>query len=199
MTKEAIYIGNKDTFAIRYMPDYSFISPIAEKHNVHSTFCHLVLDGYLIGLIDEPCNLSSWKYAFEHYAYMISYQPERISSPIFMNKTDDELWELLEYIYWKTRVLPVKKYSHVTMHLKQEDIPELEKICWACVLSIGETTDRFMTYVISMDEDIKFIWKKYRARKLRSITLKRTIVVETMEACIRQIETDYPDLAYYWK
>ena len=62
MTKKAIYIGDKDTFAIRYLPDISFAPTENHPYTRHYTYCHFVFGGHLIGLEDEYCYLSSWKY-----------------------------------------------------------------------------------------------------------------------------------------
>jgi hypothetical protein len=198
MSKNALYIGDKATFAIRYMPDFSSVPTEQFPRISHLTFCHFVFGGQLIGIEDENCYLSTWKYAFEWYTDLIKYDFEKLSSPIFTDRTDEELWDLMGLSYKLSREMPFKKNSRTALFLENNDRTALESIADRCSLSIDETTDRFVLYLMSMGDDIKFIWKKHRGRKVRSITVRRDFVVETMEACIRQIETDYPDLVYYW-
>lgn len=197
-TKKAIYIGNKDTFAIKYKPDFSSFPTENYPHTHHFAFCHFIFRGYLIGIKEENCYLSTWKYAFEWYIYLFKYEFETISSPIFNDKTDEELWVLMETASILSRELLIKKSREMTSILTHEELNELKSMAIKCFLSIDETTDRFAIYLLGMGDDIKIIWKIYRGRKLRSVTLKRAFIIETMEDCIRQIETDYPDLAYYW-
>ncbi len=55
MEKE-IYFGDKETFAIRYIPGYI----IKDIKPYYYAYCHLVLGGQIIGDKDEVCYLRSW-------------------------------------------------------------------------------------------------------------------------------------------
>ncbi|HEY1055394.1 MAG TPA: hypothetical protein VGE24_09670, partial [Emticicia sp.] len=92
-----------------------------------------------------------------------------------------------------------KQNSKIALLLNNIELSVLESLHYTCILSIDETTDRFISYLISVDDEIIYVWKKHKGRKLGSIKVKRTFVIETMEACIQQIESDYPHLAYSGK
>jgi hypothetical protein len=91
-----IYIGDKTTFAIRYVPDYS-----NKDSSYYYAYCHLVLGGQIIGDKDESCFLKSWKHSLARLLDKIENNFDSISKAEFINKNDNELFDLI----WKANQL----------------------------------------------------------------------------------------------
>ncbi len=182
--EKEIYIGNKDTFAIRYVPGYS-----SKDGDHYYAFCHLVLGGQIIGDKNESCYLNSWKYSIHLLKEQIRTDFQSIQHKEFTNKSDKELFELI----WKANQLE-EEYKLEYLYL-----PALENKVWSnCNISIDETTDAFL---ITMTEDngkIKFIWEGWREPcpiekigKLFSVSVDKDFVIETIENCLGKIESEY--------
>jgi hypothetical protein len=178
------YIGDKNTFAIRYVSGYTD----KDKKNFYA-YCHLVLGGQIIGEPNESCFLNSWKDSLEGLKDIISNSFDSLSHPEFRNRSDKELFELI----WKANQLE-DEYKIEYMHL-----PVLDNKIWHnCHLSIDETTDAFLITVTEQNGEIKFLWKGWREpcppdrlNKLYSLTVDRNFVIDTMEKCLKKIEEEY--------
>lgn len=178
------YIGDKNTFAIRYQPSY--VHTGSENYYV---FCHLVLSGQIIGDVDEVCYLNSWKSSLEYLKDRIKYDFSSIGHTEFLNRSDREVFELI----WKANQLEEEfkeEYNY---------LPVLNNEVWSnCRISIDETTDAYLLAMTEADGKIKFLWEGWgepcpadRIGKLFSITLDKDFVAETMESCLATIESDY--------
>lgn len=178
------YFGDKNTFAVRYIPGYTY-----EKGSHYYAYCHLVLGGQIIGDPDESCYLGSWKHSLRLLKDRIKNNFSSISNTEFQNKNDREIFELI----WKANQME-EDYKNEFAHL-----PVLNNKVWSnCSISLGETTD---AYLITMTEDngrIKFIWEGCRQPctadkigKLFSITVDRELVVKAIETCLDKIENEY--------
>ncbi|KOY87815.1 hypothetical protein AD998_18240 [bacterium 336/3] len=183
-TQNETYIGDKNTFAIRYAPGYTY-----KDNGYYYAFCHLVLGGQIIGDPEEPCFLSSWKSSLKHIKDQIKNNFDSISHTEFSNKTDEELFELV----WKSNQLEEQhkdKYKH---------LPVLDNKVWVnCHISIDETTDAYLITIIELDGKIKFLWKGWREPcpadkigKLFSVIVDRNFVIDTIESCLDKIEKEY--------
>lgn len=186
MEKE-IYFGDKTTFAIRYVPGYTFKNSTTHYY----AYCHLVLGGQIIGDKDEICYLSSWRYSVEGLKNNIKNNRDSFSHQEFEGRNDRELFELI----WKANQLE-DEYKPEFNHL-----PVLDSKVWStCHISIDETTDAFLTTVTLIDKKLKFLWEGWRdpcpqdcIGKLYSVSVDPDFVIEAMEKCLRQIEGEYLD------
>ena len=180
------YFGDKNTFAISYIPGYKYHSDGMDHYYAN---CHLVLGGQLIGHPKEPCYLGSWLYSLKLIIDKIKNDFSSFSHLEFLNKSDREIFELI----WKANR---KEDSYKAEYAY---LPTLDNKVWSnCSLDIDETID---AYLMTMTEDngkIKFMWEAWRAPcpkskigKLFSITVDRFFVIETLETCIAQIESEY--------
>jgi hypothetical protein len=183
-TQNVTYFGDKNTFAIRYVPGYT------NKDSGHYyAFCHLVLGGQIIGNPDESCFLSSWKYSLQLLKDQIKNDFYSIAHSEFSNRSDKELFELV----WKANQLE-EEYKPEYKYL-----PVLDSKVWSnCHISIDETTDAFFISMTELTGRIKFIWEgwrepcpAYRIGKMFSITVDRNLVIEAMESCLEKIEKEY--------
>ena len=183
MTKE-IYIGDKNSFAIRYVPGYTY-----RDSGHYYAFCHLVLGGQIIGNPAESCSLNSWKYSLKLLKDRIKNDFESIAHLEFSNKSDRELFELI----WKANQLE-EEYKDEYKYL-----PVLDNQVWSsCHISIDETTDAYLITMTETEGKIKFLWEGWREPcpedkigKLFEVTVDRNIVIEAMENCLDKIEREY--------
>lgn len=183
-TENETYIGDKNTFAIRYVPGYS------DKNKKHFyAYCHLILGGQIIGEPTELCYLNSWSYSLERLKDLISNSFEELSHSEFTNKSDNELFELIQK-------------SHQTednYKIEYKHLPVLDNKIWRnCYFSIDETTDAFLMTITEHHGEVKFLWEdwcepcpKDKINKLYSITVERKHVIDVMEKCLQKIEEEY--------
>jgi len=184
MTEKVTYIGDKNTFAIRYVPGNS-----SKDRSHYTAYCHLVLGGQILGNADEFCLLDTWKNSLQLIKDQIKNDFSSITHKEFNNKNDNEIFELI----WKANQLEEEfkpEYAY---------LPLLEKKVWSnCTISMDETTDAYLITIIEQDGKIKFLWQgwgepcpKDKIGILYSITVDRTFVIETMENCLDKIESEY--------
>lgn len=185
MEKE-IYIGDTDTFAIRYVPGWSIKDT---KH--YYAYCHLVLGGQIIGDPEESCYLGSWVHQLKMTQERIKDKTYAITHPAFHNKSDEDLFELI----WKSNQLE-ENYKPAFSHL-----PVLENDVWVnCSLSIDETTDAYLITMTGENDKIKFLWEGWRdpcpqdkIGKLFGVKVSRDFVVDVLEKCLDLVEKEYRD------
>jgi hypothetical protein len=186
MKKKERYFGNPNTFAIRYIPGY-----ITKDKNHYYAYCHLVLNGQIIGDKTESCFLSSWLSSFERLRDQAKNNFDSIKHPAFKNRSDREIFELI----YKANQLPEryrKRYEH---------LPVLDNKVWVnCAISIDETTDAFLIAWVEAAGNVKFLWKGIcppcppeRNGKFFSIVVPREFVIESMENCVRTIRLEMKD------
>jgi hypothetical protein len=168
-----IYFGNKNTFAIRYIPGYT-----DKSKKSFFAYCHLVLGGQIIGDEDEICYLNSWTYSLEFLKKKIEDDSYSICHLELNNKSNSELSELI----WKENQLE-DEFKSDCLHLPN-----------CCNISLDETTDAFLIAMIEIDGKLKFIWKGWREPcpldkidKLYSIIVDRELVIDTMDKCLLTI------------
>lgn len=178
------YIGDKNAFAIRYVPGY-------QDSGHYYAFCHLVLGGQIIGDPNESCFLNSWKNSLQLFKDQIKNDFNSIIHPEFLNKSDRELFELI----WKANQLE-KEYKEEYKYL-----PVLDNQVWSnCHISIDETTDAYLITITELEGKIKFLWEGWRKPcsedkigKLYTVTVERNLVIEAMETCLAKIENEYQE------
>jgi hypothetical protein len=186
MATEETYIGDKNIFAIRYVPGYTY-----QDSGHYYAFCHLVLGGQIIGDPNESCFLSSWKYSLQHLKDRIKNDFNSIIHAEFSNKSDREIFELI----WKANQLE-EEYKDEYKYL-----PMLDNKVWSnCHISIDETTDAYLITMTETEGKIKFLWKGWREPctedkigKLFAVTVDRNLVIEAMESCLDKIEKEYQE------
>lgn len=179
-----VYIGDRNTFAIRYVPGFSY-----KDSGHYYAYCHFVLGGQIIGDEDESCFLSTWKGTLEQLKDKFKHDFSSFSHPEFRNKNNEELFELI----WKANQLEEDfkpEFSH---------LPILDNKVWAaCHLSIDETTDAYRITMTNDNGAIKFLWSGWREPcpadkidKLFSVTVDRGFIIATLEECLERIENEY--------
>ncbi|MFK7001933.1 Imm42 family immunity protein [Flavobacterium oreochromis] len=181
--KSETYFGDKNNFAIRYVQGHT-----DKSKNYFYASCHLVLNGQIIGDIDEICFLNSWKTSVQDFKERIKNDFDLLWHPEFNNRTDTEIFELI----LKANQLK-EEYNPQFAHL-----PVLENEIWSnCHISLDETTDAFLIAMIKQNEQIKFLWKEWREPcpnekidKLNSIVLDKQFVIEVIEKCLNTITED---------
>lgn len=184
ITKKETYIGDKNTFAIRYVPGYTH-----QDNGNCFAFCNLVLGGQLIGDPDESCFLSSWKHSMKRILERIKNDFESIFHPSFINKYDRELLEL------------ILKSNQLDNEYKDEFkyLPALSNNVWNnCHISLGETTDAYFINMINSGGQIKFLWEGYnlpcpldKIGKVFAVTVDRFFVINVIQNCLDTIESEY--------
>lgn len=178
------YFGDKDKFAICYLPGYK-----TKEHNYYFATLHFVFSGQIIGNPNEMCHLLSWLASVECLLKRIWVKSELLKIDEFKNRSDEEVFELI----WKANQLEDEfdpKFKH---------LPVLDNSIWAaCQIAIDETTDAWLITMVQDDDELKFIWKGWRdpcpedrIGKLYFVSIDREFVIKTIEECIIQIEEDY--------
>ncbi len=180
----ATYFGDKNRFAIRYIPGYK-----TKGSNYYYAFLHLVLSGQIIGDSNESCFLLSWLASMKELLNRIQERSEVMESGEFRDRSDEEIFELI----WKANQLEDE------FDLTYDYLPILDSSVWAaCHLSIDETTDAWLITVTKEKDDLKFIWKGWRdpcpedrIDKIYSVRIERELVIKTIKNCIHQLEKEY--------
>jgi hypothetical protein len=181
-TKEIIF-GNQKNFAIRYVSGYKY----RDNPNWLYAHLHLILDGHLIGDIEESCSADTWLWSLK--VMKDNLIENRFQHPEFKDRTDSELFEL------------IKKANQDEEDFKPEYdyLPQLESSTWdVCCFNMDETTDAYSLILIEIDNNLKFIWEGWREPcpeeeigKRYSITVDKQFVLKTMNECISYVEDDY--------
>jgi hypothetical protein len=180
--RESIF-GDKNTFAIHYVPGYS-----DKSKKYFYAYCHLVLGGQIIGDIQEICYLNSWKNSIEKLKNQLLNNFGSIFNSEFKERNDREIFELIE----KANQLP-EDYKSDFHYL-----PVLDSSSWYnCHFNIDETTDAYTLYMIEFSGKIKLLWEgwceqspKDQFDKLFSVVVNREFVIETLSNFLQKIETD---------
>lgn len=180
------YIGNPNTFAIRYVPGY-----VDKSKKYLYAYCHLVLAGQIIGEKEEICFLNTWLYSIKILKDLITKDYSSLCHSEFVSRTDREIFEMI----WKANQLE-EDYSQVYKYL-----PVLEHKFWVnCSVSLDETTDAFLIAMVGYDNKLKFIWQRWREpcpadqiNRLYSIVVDREFVASVMEECISKIGNEHID------
>lgn len=184
MTNKVTYFGDKNTFAIRYVPGKS-----AKDKIHHTAYCHLVLGGQIIGNIDEFCLLDKWLNSLKRIIDQIKNDLSSITHEEFYSKNNNEIIELiLKANQHKEEFKPEYAY-----------LPLLEKKVWSnCIISMDETTDAYLITMTEQEGKIKFLWLDWREPcsndqigVLYSTTVDGKFVVETMENCLNKIVSEF--------
>jgi hypothetical protein len=179
-----IYFGDKNTFAIKYIPENKLLDE--RGHIWYYAYLHLVINGQLIGHPDESCSVNNWTYKLERFLNNI--RDNKLKNEAFLNKRDDEIFELI----WKANQLP-EDFNPVYSHL-----PQLDSSVWAyCRLSLGETIDAYSITVTEEDSSLKFIWKGWQEPcpveligVLFSKSVDKNFVIQTLQECIDYVSKD---------
>ncbi|WP_130736049.1 Imm42 family immunity protein [Flavobacterium sp. J27] len=179
MTKQKVekYLGDKKKFAIRFLPI---------KNDSEFAFCHLVLNGEIIGDQNESCYLNTWKNSLKEIKEKIVNSSKKLFHKEFENRSDREIFELI----WKAN------QCEQDFNPKYNYLPVLENEIWSnCNIGIDETTDAYLITMIENKGLIKFIWEGWRVPcpvdkigKLNSVSIEKKIVIETLDHCIVEIE-----------
>ena len=176
--------GNPNTFAIRYVPGYTYANS-----NFIYAYCHLVLGGQLIGVRDEPCVVTTRSAHLERIKERLKHNFESIVHEEFNNRNDEELFELV----CKSNRME-EQHSPAFAHL-----PVLENKVWQnCCITFDETTDAWLIAMVAQNGRVKFLWEGWREpcpqeqiNKLYSVVVDRRFVVDVMERCLSVIEKEY--------
>ena len=185
------YFGDKDIFAIRYIPGYKH-----KGQNYYYASLNFVFLGQIIGDPNEMCYLLSWLASVKLLLERIQKKSDLLRNDEFKNRSDEEIFELI----WKANQLEEEfdpKFNH---------LPILDNSIWtACHISIDETTDAWLITMIEENNELKFIWKGWRDScpndrigKLCSVSIDREFVIKTIKKCIDQIENDYKHYPEKW-
>jgi len=179
-TKNETYFGNPDTFAIRYLQILS-----DENEGEKYAYCHLVLGGQIIGDKNEKCYLKTWMSAIYSLKEKLDNNFEALSIPEFKNKTDREIFELL-----------LKANQLETEHKQDFSyLLILDNEVWSsCLISLDETIDAYMIFMIESDRKIQLLWCDWREQcqvdkidKLYSITVDKKFMTNTIESFLLTI------------
>lgn len=179
-----IYFGNKNKFAIRYVPVYK-----NKDSNHFYAYLHLVLGGQIIGDIEESCYLTTWLISIKKIRDRVNLQFENFKNKEFINRSDDEIFELI----WKANQME-GDYNHKYLYL-----PVLDNSIWNyCHVAIDETIDAWLITMTENKGNLKFIWQGWREPcpkekigKLYSIDVDRVFFIETITECIKQVEMEF--------
>jgi hypothetical protein len=184
MNSQSDYIfGDKNTFAISYVPDFSDIN----QRNYYA-YCHLVLGGQIIGDIKESCYLDSWKNSIEKLKDQLLNNFHLIFNSEFKDRNDREIFELI----CKSNQLKEDYKSDYNY------LPVLESSIWNnCHFNIDETTDSYTLIMIWLNGKIKFLWEgwcepcpKDQLDKLFSIVVDREFVIDNISKFLQKVEAD---------
>ena len=179
------YFGDKETFAIRYVPEFK---STYQGHTWYYAYLHLQLGGQIIGTIEESCSAPNWTYKAALLLDRLTNHFDKFSHPEFLNRTDQEIFELV----WKSNQLDTEfdpQYAY---------LPQLDNNVWVyCGLGLGETIDAYLITITAFDNVIKFIWKgwrdpcpKHEIGILNSVSVDKDVVIETLDQCIKYVDKD---------
>ena len=176
MTNEVIF-GNKETFGIRYLPDWT-----AKGENYRFAKLHLVFKGQVIGDPNESSLVGTWVAGLKRISKIIEVNFDKLSNAEFKNKTDYEVFELI----YKSNQLE-ENYKGEYRYLNQLD----NEVWQYCNISIDETTDAFQIVMTADGNNLKFLWKGLREpynpeqiEMLNSVKIERDYVLKVIEECI---------------
>ena len=196
MAKE-IFFGDKETFAVRYVPGYrvarkdtiNIPEPPGYKHEVgyyYNAYLHLVLEGQIIGNPDEWCFADAWIYYTESTLIRLESHFDELYHPEFDHCTDEEVFQLIQKSNQYEDDFDPNYYY----------LPQLDNSIWSnCHISLDETIDAWSIYKIQPQKDkLKFLWNGWRQpcppeniNKTFSITVDRDFVIQTLNTCVEEV------------
>ena len=182
IVKDEIYFGDKNSFAIRYVPGYT------DQGKYTYAYCHLILADQIIGDKEEPCLLNSWMRPLALLRDKINLNFQTFSNIEFKNRSDKEIFELLI----KANQLE-EEYDPQFLYL-----PVLKPEVWIdCCVRLDETIDAFIIFVIESEGEVKFLWQDWREPaqvltlvKIFSLKIERSFVIKTIDTCLQKLEAD---------
>lgn len=179
-----MYFGDKNGFAIRYIPEKKYIT--LEGHEWLYAYLHLSINGQLIGDPTESCVALTWLNGLAGFLQRIKNGENKHAE--FVNRSDEEIFELI----WKSNQLE-EDFDPQFTHL-----PQLDSSVWHCHLSLDETIDAYLITVTEQGDKLKFICKGWRRPcpkeligKLFSATFEKDEVIKTLEECIQFVNSDF--------
>ena len=112
------------------------------------------INGQILGNIEEPSYLSTWKSAVHRLQEKIKNDFDLLWHSEFENRNDIEIFELI----WKANQQE-EDYNPQFIYL-----PALENEIWSnCHIAIDETIDAFLIAIIKQQNNkIKFLWQGWR-------------------------------------
>lgn len=152
------YYGDKKSFAIRFL----------KSDNSKFAFCHLMFAEKIIGDINEPCYLGTWKNSIETLKKEIKNGKFKVDKfKAFENKSDDEIFDLIWDEDQEYNILQV---------------------------TIDETIDAYLISLIEKAGMLKFLWKGWREPcpenqigKLNTIEINIEKVLKIIESTLLNI------------
>ena len=180
-----IYYGDKETFAIRYIPGFKLKGEDG-THHFYATL-HLVLGGQIIGDPDENCFLSTWLWPVDWLQDNLHCRFDYLYDKEFEGRTDEEIFAMI----WKANEFE-SEYDPEYLHL-----PKLDQVIWdICTFNIDETTDAWLLAVIKHnDHQLKFLWKKHMehirpeiSTDLYSVIVDKDFAVDTINQCLQEVQ-----------
>ena len=171
------YIGENDGFFIRYL---------LIKNDPNFAFCHLFLNGQIIGDQNEACYLVTWLSSMRNVKERIADNSKLLYHREFFNRNDQELFELI------LKSNELKK----DFNIEYDYLPVLENEVWNnCHISIDETTDAYLIMMLEIDDKIKFLWKGWRQpcaidkiSRLYSVVIGKKVIIETIEKVLSKLQ-----------
>ena len=183
MEAEKIF-GDINNFGIRFIP-----SPNTNHKGSDFALLHLVLDGQIIGNPEEECLVGTWISGLERLLDIIDSKFEVLSQAEFMNKSDNEIFELI----YKSNQLE-QEYDEKYKYLKVLD----NEVWQYCNLTLDETIDAYLITITGFNENVKIIWKGLSEPcPLNKIGLIQAVLVEkekmkkVLSDCIFEVKNYY--------
>lgn len=157
------FFGNKKTFAISYnsRPEWNTGSHIL-------VYCHLVLDGLIIGDPEEVDLLGTCISDLQKLRLKVSINEGHFRNPLFARLNDNEILELI----YKSNQLK-EEYDPAFSYLPTFETNEL----WNNhTVKLAESTDQYAIVVIEENELLKFIWQAWKDRESKIENLNKVYV-----------------------
>ncbi|OJJ14418.1 hypothetical protein BKI52_42300 [marine bacterium AO1-C] len=180
-----IYYGDKETFAVRYVPGFKLESEDGTQ-NFYANM-HLVLGGQIIGNPEEPCLLSLWLPGVDWLQDNLHDRFDYLYDKEFEGRSDEEIFVMI----WKANELE-SDYDPKYLYL-----PKLNQVIWdICTIKIDETIDAWFLAVIKHnDYQLKFLWRKWNehicpevSTDLFSVVVDKDFAVETLNQCMQEVQ-----------
>jgi hypothetical protein len=141
--------GDISNFAIRYVRGHI---PKDQPDWIYG-YLHLVLNGHIIGNIDEICSTETWLRSLKLILKRMLLNTDEFNHPEFHNRNDEEIFELI----WKANQFE-HEFNKDFLHL-----PKLENTVWSsCHISLDETTHAYLITLTEHEDKLKLIWKGWR-------------------------------------
>lgn len=143
-------IGDAATFAIACKHDDKYAE---SAPHLDYAFNHLILGNRFIGSERESSLVFTWAGSLERVRDRISAERKVLANPIFRNRTDREILELIN----KANQLR-RDYDPQFRYLRKP----ADKIWHRHTLFLDETIDAYYITFIEDEGQLKFIWMKWR-------------------------------------